>query len=92
VKALRTYTIEEVARSPILILGTDLVEHLLRRREAHRRTCLAGQLFCLKCRKPQEPAGRLADFVASSATSGALIGIRARTEDTNISNVNCHRA
>jgi Helix-turn-helix domain len=98
VKALRSYTIDEVARTlevhrntvrnwikaglpvidgkrPILILGVDLAEFLLQRRDARRQPCRAGQMFCLKCRKPQEPAGRMADFVASSATSGALIGI-----------------
>jgi hypothetical protein len=98
VKALRSYTIDEVARTlevhrntvrhwiknglpviddkrPILILGSYLAEYLLRRREARRQPCRAGQIFCLKCRKPQEPAGRMADFVASSATSGALVGI-----------------
>lgn len=98
VKALRSYTIDEVARTlevhrntvrhwikaglpviddkrPILMLGADLAEFLLQRRDARRQPCRAGQMFCLKCRKPQEPAGRMADFVASSATSGALIGI-----------------
>ena len=97
-KLLRSYTIDEVARTlgvhrntvrhwikaglrviddkrPILILGSDLAGYLLRRREARRQPCRAGQMFCLKCRKPQEPAGRMADFVASSATSGALVGI-----------------
>ena len=95
VKALRSYTIDEVARTlevhrntpplaglpvidnkrPILMLGADVAEFLLQRRDARRQPCRAGQMFCLKCRKPQEPAGRMADFVASSATSGALIGI-----------------
>jgi hypothetical protein len=98
VKVLRSYTIDDVARSlevhrntirhwikaglpviddkrPILILGRDLGEFLLRRRDARRQPCQAGQMFCLKCRKPQEPAGRMADYVASSATSGALVGI-----------------
>jgi hypothetical protein len=98
VKALRSYTIDELARTlevhrntvrhwikaglpviddkrPILMLGADLAEFLWRRRDARRQPCRAGQMFCLKCRKPQEPAGRMADFVASSATSGALIGI-----------------
>jgi hypothetical protein len=98
VKALRTYTIDEAARTlevhrntvrhwikaglhvivdkrPILMLGSDLAEYLLRRRDARRQPCRAGQMFCLKCRKPQEPAGQMADFVASSATSGALVGI-----------------
>jgi len=98
VKLLRSYTIEEVARTlevhrntvrhwikaglrviddkrPILMLGSDLAEFLLRRRNARRQPCQAGQMFCLRCRRPQEPAGRMADFVASSATSGALVGI-----------------
>jgi hypothetical protein len=98
VKVLRSYTIDDVARSlevhrntvrhwikaglpviddkrPILILGRDLREFLLRRRDARRQPCQAGQIFCLKCRKPQEPAGRMADYVGSSATSGALVGI-----------------
>jgi excisionase family DNA binding protein len=66
VKALRTYTIDEAARTlevhrntvrhwikaglrviddkrPILILGSDLAEYLLRRREARRQPCQAGQ-------------------------------------------------
>jgi Helix-turn-helix domain len=97
-KLLRSYTIEEVARTlevhrntvrhwikaglrviddkrPILMLGSDLAEFLLRRRNARRQPCQAGQMFCLRCRRPQEPAGRMADFVASSATSGTLVGI-----------------
>jgi Helix-turn-helix domain len=97
-KALRSYTIEEVARTleihrntvrnwikaglpvidskrPILMLGSDLAEFLLRRRDARRQPCQAGEMFCLKCRKPREPAGRMADFVASSVTSGALVAI-----------------
>jgi hypothetical protein len=62
-------------KRPILILGSDLSEYLLRQREARRQPCCAGQMFCLKCRKPQEPAGLMADFVPSSATAGALVGI-----------------
>jgi hypothetical protein len=98
VKALRSYTIDDVARTlevhrntvrhwiksglpvidhkrPILVLGSDLAAFLLQRREARRQPCLAGQIFCLKCRRPQEPAGRMADFVASSTNAGALMGI-----------------
>ena len=98
VKVLRSYTIDEVARTlevhrntvrhwiktglpviddkrPVLMLGSDLAEFLTRRRHARRQPCLAGQMFCLKCRKPQEPAGQMADYVASSATSGTLVGI-----------------
>jgi hypothetical protein len=62
-------------KRPILVLGSDLAAFLSRRREARRQPCLAGQIFCLKCRRPQDPAGRMADFVASSTTAGALMGI-----------------
>jgi excisionase family DNA binding protein len=87
VKALRSYTIDEVARTlevhrntvrhwikaglpviddrrPILMLGADLAEFLLQRRDARRQPCRTGQMFCLKCRKPQEPAGRMADYLS----------------------------
>ena len=62
-------------KRPHLIIGGDLAEFLTRRREARRRPCQQGQMYCLKCRKPQDPAGRMADFVASSPTAGALVGI-----------------
>jgi hypothetical protein len=62
-------------KRPIVILGSALGAFLVQRRQAARQRCQAGQMFCLKCRKPQEPAGRMADFVPSSATLGALVGI-----------------
>jgi excisionase family DNA binding protein len=62
-------------KRPYLIVGGDLAEFLTQRREARRQPCQPGQMYCLKCRKPQEPAGRMADFEASSATAGALVGI-----------------
>ncbi len=97
-KALRSYTIEEVARTleihrntvrhwikaglpvidnkrPILMLGSDLAEFLLRRRDARRQPCQAGEMFCLKCRKPREPAGRMAEVSAADITRTMQIGL-----------------
>jgi len=98
IKTLRSYTIEETARTldvhrntvrhwikdglpvidrrrPALILGSHLAEFLARRRAARKQTCRPGEIFCVKCRKPREPAGRIADYVPSSPMAGALIGI-----------------
>ena len=60
---------------PLLILGSELAEFLARRRQARRQTCRPGEMFCLKCRKPREPAGSMADYVPSSPTAGALVGL-----------------
>ncbi len=62
-------------KRPYLIVGGNLAEFLTQRRDARRQPSQPGQMFCLKCRRPQEPAGRMADFVASSAAAGALVGI-----------------
>jgi excisionase family DNA binding protein len=62
-------------KRPYLIVGRDLAEFLTQRREARRQPCQPGQMYCLKCRRPQAPAARMADFVASSAALGALVGI-----------------
>jgi excisionase family DNA binding protein len=63
------------SRRPALILGSDLAEFLAARRAARRHTCQPGQMYCVKCRQPREPTGRMADYVPSSPTAGALIGL-----------------
>jgi excisionase family DNA binding protein len=62
-------------KRPALILGSDLAEFLAARRAARRQTCHPGQMYCVKCREPREPAGRMADYVSSSPTAGALMGL-----------------
>src|SRR3954470_9567922 len=59
-------------RRPILILGSDLAEFLLKRRNARRCKCGPGFMYCLRCRSPQLPAGGMADYVAKSPTLGNL--------------------
>jgi hypothetical protein len=60
---------------PILILGHDLKRFLDDRRQAARKPCSTGELFCLKCRAPRRPAGRMLDYEPITATSGNLKGI-----------------
>ena len=60
---------------PYLILGPELKRFLEARREAARKPCAAGELFCLKCRAPRRAAGDLLDYEPKSAKSGNLKGI-----------------
>jgi len=62
-------------RRPHLIHGGDLVSFLKERRAAARRRCGPGQFFCLKCREPRAPAGRMVDYQPLTATRGTLIGM-----------------
>ena len=57
-------------KRPTLIRGSDLAEFLANRRAARRQTCRPGEIYCVKCRKPREPAGRMADYLPSSPTAG----------------------
>jgi excisionase family DNA binding protein len=60
---------------PHLILGTDLVAFLKARRATARRPCGPGQLFCLKCRQPQTPAGGMVDYQPTTPTRGVLVAM-----------------
>lgn len=62
-------------KRPHLIQGGDLVTFLKGRREAKRQKCGSGQFFCLKCRKPQSPAGGMVDYHPLTAARGTLVGI-----------------
>lgn len=60
---------------PMLILGKDLGAYLRRRREANKRPCLPGQIYCMRCREPREPDGRRAIYQPHTPTQGNLIGL-----------------
>ena len=60
---------------PVLILGRDLKEFLQNRRTKNKRKCLPHEVYCLKCRKPQVPAGSMADYLPMTDTTGRLISI-----------------
>lgn len=63
------------ARRPILVLGRDLFTFLQAKRVENRRTCGPGEIYCVRCRAPREPAGAMADFVAHTPTQGSLVGL-----------------
>lgn len=66
-------TIDE--RRPILILGSVLRTFLHCRRTRRKHPCAPGQMYCVGCRAPKFPAGRMADYRPRSDKFGNLSGI-----------------
>lgn len=62
-------------RRPMLILGRDLAAFLQARRLKNKRTCRAGEIYCVRCRAPKEPAGDMAEYQPGTAALGNLVGI-----------------
>jgi Helix-turn-helix domain len=62
-------------KRPTLIFGLDLVVFLDTRRKKIKQTCGPGRIYCVRCREPKEPAGRMVDFLPLTVTSGNLRGI-----------------
>ena len=62
-------------RRPMLILGRDLVAFLHARRAKNKRPCQPGEIYCVRCRTAQRPAGNMAEYQPITTTSGNLIGI-----------------
>jgi len=65
-------TIDE--RRPTLIIGRELARFLHERRQRTRQRCQPGQLYCVRCRAPKEPAARVAEYVPITVSSGNLRG------------------
>jgi hypothetical protein len=62
-------------QKPTLILGSMLSRFLQDRRHRGRKRCSPGEIYCVKCRAPVQPAGDMADYLPNTATSGNLRGI-----------------
>ena len=62
-------------RRPMLILGRDLVAFLHARRVKNKRPCQPGEIYCMRCRAAQRPAGDMAEYQPITSTSGNLIAI-----------------
>jgi helix-turn-helix protein len=60
---------------PTLILGSALSRFLEDRRRRGRQRCAPGEIYCVKCRAPVQPAADMADYVPITATLGNLRGI-----------------
>jgi excisionase family DNA binding protein len=62
-------------RRPMFIHGRDLVDFLQKRRAKNKRKCQPGEIYCLRCRAPQKPAGDMADYKPITTTRGNLVAI-----------------
>ena len=61
--------------APMMFKGDEVQRFLIARRKATKRPCDPGQIYCVPCRTHRRPAGDMADYVPSSATSGNLSAI-----------------
>jgi hypothetical protein len=62
-------------RRPTVVRGEEIRRFLAERRARAKRACGPGRIYCLPCRAPKIPAGKMADCVATSDTIGTLRGI-----------------
>ena len=60
---------------PTLILGRELAAYLQARRTKNKRPCKPGEIYCVRCRAPKQPAGNMAEYQPITATFGNLVGI-----------------
>lgn len=62
-------------KRPTLVLGRDLAAFLQTKRKANKRPCQPGQIYCVRCREPRNPAGEMSEYQSLTATQGNLVGI-----------------
>jgi excisionase family DNA binding protein len=62
-------------RRPTLILGRELSRFLQERRQKAKQSCGPGRIYCIACRAPKVPAGKMAECIPSGALAGNLRGI-----------------
>ncbi len=62
-------------RQPILILGSALREFVRAKKSRNKQKCRPWEFYCMRCRKPQNPAGEMAEYKAQSTTRGRLIAL-----------------
>ena len=63
------------SRKPWLIGGADLKSFLGHRRKHNRCKLELRHCYCLGCRGPREPDGRIADYVQQTHTTGMLTAL-----------------
>ncbi len=63
------------SQRPIVIRGLELRRFLTERRARTKQACGPSRIYCLPCRAPKVPAGKMADCVQTGDTTGTLQGI-----------------
>ncbi|ATG89126.1 DNA-binding protein [Methylomonas koyamae] len=62
-------------KRPILVAGADLRRYWQSKRTSRKRKCQPFEMYCVRCRIPQRPAGNMADYEPANPDSGRLIGL-----------------
>ena len=62
-------------KRPMLILGRDLVAFHQARRTKNKQKCKPGEIYCVRCRMPKNPAGDMADYRIITEKIGNLEAI-----------------
>jgi hypothetical protein len=62
-------------RQPMLILGRELSRFLHERRQNAKQSCGPGTIYCIACRAPKRPAGKMAECILTGPHAGNLRGI-----------------
>jgi len=60
---------------PTLVLGSDLVEFLKKRRTKNKQVCKPGEFYCVRCRCPRSAAEGIADYSPTNDKTGNLVAI-----------------
>lgn len=60
---------------PILILGFVLKEFLRKKLSTNKRRCKTEEIYCMKCKKPQEPFEKMVDYIYVNKNTGRLNGV-----------------
>jgi hypothetical protein len=62
-------------KRPILIAGADLRSYWQNKRSSRKRKCQHYEIYCVRYKIPQRPAGNMADYEPLNAETGRLIGL-----------------
>jgi hypothetical protein len=60
---------------PALFLGSEVRDFLQLRRKKSQRHCPPGTLYCLRCREPKTPYGKMLDYHPITESVGNLSGL-----------------
>ncbi|MFK5978038.1 MAG: helix-turn-helix domain-containing protein [Rhizobiaceae bacterium] len=63
------------AQRPILILGFQLRDFLRNRNTKAKQPTKLGEFYCLHCRKPRMPYGKMADYIPFNDARGRLVAL-----------------
>ena len=63
------------SKRPKLVHGRELAAFLQARKAKNKRPCKPGQIYCVRCRTPQDPADAMAECQVQAGNLGNLVGI-----------------